>query len=160
MRKTGFSLIEVLVAIMLVGIAIVSLVGANHVFTQANGAGAELSTAEFLAEQIRELTATLPLFDPGSATWTTFGPEEATLAGYDDVDDFDGASFCPPIAAADRTTLDNLAAYRQDIVVQNVSQSNFDQVVADRGSSFVRVTVSVSLNGRRISSAIWIRARY
>jgi prepilin-type N-terminal cleavage/methylation domain-containing protein len=158
MRKTGFSLIEVLVAIMLVGIAIVSLVGANRVFTQANGSGAELSTAEFLAEQIRELTATLPVVDPQGGT-AVFGPEEPGLASYDDLDDFDGASFCPPVAA-DRTVLNDFAAYRQDIIVQNVGQSNFDQVVTDHVSNFVRVTVSVSLNGRRISSAIWIRARY
>ena len=51
----GFSLIEVLIAILLVGLAIASLVTANSAFTKANSAGTELSTAEFLIEQIREL---------------------------------------------------------------------------------------------------------
>ena len=37
--KNGFTLVEVLVAIMLVGLAIASLLGANRVFTEANGAG-------------------------------------------------------------------------------------------------------------------------
>ena len=32
----------------------------------ANVAGADLSTAEFLVEQIRELTTMLPVVDPGA----------------------------------------------------------------------------------------------
>ena len=47
--------------------------------------------AEFLIEQIRELTTLLPVIDEDETT-TTLGPEtgEAALADYDDVDDFDG----------------------------------------------------------------------
>ena len=74
--KNGFSLIEVLIAVLIVGLAIVSLVAANGAFTMANGAGADLSTAEFLFEQIRELTAPLPVIDPQTGT-STFGSETA-----------------------------------------------------------------------------------
>ena len=156
--RGGFSLIEVLIAILLVGLAIASLVAANIAFTKANGAGADLSTAEFLVEQIRELTTLLPVVDPQS-TATTFGPEEASLAGYDDLDDFDGANFSPPISA-DRAVLNAFAGFSQRITVENVSPSNFEQVVGDHSSSFVRVTVKVFLNSNEISSASWIRARY
>jgi len=162
MKKGGFSLIEVLIAILLVGLAIVSLVAANSAFTKANGAGADLSTAEFLVEQIRELTTLLPVVDPQSGTATSpLGPEEATLADYDDVDDFDGADFSPPIGAADRAILKAFAGFSQRITVEKVSPSNFEQVVADdNSSSFVRVTVKIFLNSKEISSASWIRARY
>ena len=156
--KNGFSLIEVLIAILLVGLAIASLVAANIAFTDANGAGADLSTAEFLVEQIRELTTLLPVVDPQSAT-ATFGPEETALAGYDDLDDFAGASFSPPIGS-NRAVLNAFAAFRQQITVENVSSSNFEQVVGHHSSPFVRLTVKVSLNGRELSSASWIRARY
>ena len=71
--NNGFTLIEVMIAIILVGLAIASLVGANSAFTQANGAGTELSTAEFLLEQIKELTATLAVVDPTTTT-TTLSP--------------------------------------------------------------------------------------
>ncbi len=156
---SGFSLVEVLIAILLVGFAIASLVAANATFTMANGAGADLSTAEFLVEQIRELTVLLPVIDPESTVWT-FGPEGGeTLAGYDDLDDFDNASFSPPIGA-DRSALNNLAAYRQQVTVENVSASNFEQVEADTASSFVRITVKVFLNSKQISSASWLRAEY
>lgn len=159
MKNNGFTLIEALFAILLVGLAIASLMGANTSFTRSNGAGAELSTAEFLLEQVKELTATLPVSDPETTTWTTFGPEEASLAAYDDLDDFDGASFSPPISAG-RVSLADFAAFTQQVTVQNVSASNFGLVVADRSTAFVRVTVRVLRNSAEISSASWIRARY
>jgi prepilin-type N-terminal cleavage/methylation domain-containing protein len=159
---SGFSLVEVLIAILLVGLAVASLVAANSAFTKANGAGTDLSTAEFLAEQIRELTALLPVVEPETpeSGVDVFGPEPGeTLATYDDLNDFDGKSFSPPINA-NRTALADLAAYSQQVTVENVDKSNFEQVVADHGSSFVRVTVRVYLNSKEITSASWLRARY
>ena len=159
---SGFSLVEVLIAILLVGLAVASLVAANSAFTKANGAGTDLSTAEFLAEQIRELTALLPVVEPETpeSGVDVFGPEpDETLATYDDLNDFDGKSFSPPINA-NRTALADLAAYSQQVTVENVDKSNFEQVVADHGSSFVRVTVRVYLNSKEITSASWLRARY
>jgi len=138
MNKGGFSLIETLVAIVLVALAIVALVAAGSSFTRANAAGAELATAEFLIEQIRELTAMLP---------------------YDGLHDFDGESFCPPVGA-DGTVLNDFAAFTQQVTVENVSESDLQQVVSDHSSDFVRVSVDASLNSRPISSVSWIRARY
>lgn len=156
----GFSLIEIMISVVLVGMSITALVVANNAFTMANGAGADLSTAEFLVEQIRELTTMLPVSDdPDATSWTTFGPEEATLAAYDDVDDFDNATFSPPISA-NRTVLSDFSTFSQHVTVENVDASNFDAVVADCSSGFVRVTVSVSQNGGLISSTSWIRARF
>ncbi|KPJ66753.1 MAG: hypothetical protein AMJ43_07020 [Coxiella sp. DG_40] len=157
-QNKGFTLIEVLIAIILVGIAIVSLVAANSSFTKANSAGTNLSTAQFLTEQIKELTALLPVVDPNTET-STFGPEEGTLANYDDLDDFAGASFSPPINA-NRETLNELVGFSQQITVENVNAANFEQVVSNHSSDFVRITVKVSLNLNEISSSSWIRARY
>jgi len=157
--KSGFTLIEVLFAVLLVGLAIASLVAANATFTKANGAGTDLSTAEFLIGQLRELTMLLPVIDPQDEL-TTFGPETGeTLANYDDLDDFNGATYTPPINA-ERTVLTEFSAYSQKIAVQNVNASNFEQVVANHSSNFVRVTVTVYLNSKEISSANWLRARY
>jgi prepilin-type N-terminal cleavage/methylation domain-containing protein len=154
----GFSLIEVMVAVVLVGLSITALVVASNSFTTANGVGADISTAEFLIEQIRELTTLLPVVDPQTTT-TTFGPEEASLASYDDIDDFDTATFSPPINA-NRATLNDLAGFSQQVTVQNLNSTNFDAVVADHSSPFIRITVDIRQNGQLISSANWIRARY
>ncbi len=161
-QDSGFSLIEALFAIMLVGLAVASLLAANSAFTKANGAGTDLSTAEFLVEQIRELSALLPVVEPNTpeSAVDVFGPETGeTLATYDDLNDFDGLTFSPPIDAG-RNPLADLAAFSQQITVQNVNASNFEQAVADHGSSFVRVTVKVYLNSKEITSATWLRARY
>jgi prepilin-type N-terminal cleavage/methylation domain-containing protein len=139
MKKHGFSLIEVLIAILLVGLAIAALVVANGSFTKANAAATDLSTAEFLIEQIRERTISVNYGD------------------LDDLEHFDGIVFSPPISA-DGESLDNFAAFSQQITVENVSDANFEQVVAD--SNFVRVTVNVFLNSKEISSASWLRAKY
>ena len=156
---SGLSLIEVLFAVLLVGLAIASLMAANGAFTKANGAGTDQSTAEFLIGQIRELTMLLPVIDPQDEI-ATFGPESGeTLATYDDLDDFDGASYSPPISA-ERTTLNQFSAFRQHITVENVNASNFELVVGDHNSNFVRVTVRVYLNSSQISSTSWLRARY
>ena len=137
--KSGFSLVEVLIAIVLVALAIVSMVAANSSFTKANGAGADLSTAEFLIEQIRERT---------------------TLVDYDDLlNDFDDANYSPPINS-NGEVLNDFAAFSQQVTVENVSASNFENVVADHSSDFIRVTVRVFLNSNEISSASWIRAQY
>jgi hypothetical protein len=157
--KNGLSLIEVLFAVLLVGLAIASLMAANGAFTKANGAGTDQSTAEFLIGQIRELTALLPVIDPQDLL-ATFGPEAGeTLATYDDLDDFDGANYLPPIDA-ERVVLNQFSAFSQQITVENVSASNFEQVVADHSTYFVRVTVRVYLNSKQISSTSWLRARY
>ncbi|MBL7153045.1 MAG: type II secretion system protein [Phycisphaerae bacterium] len=140
MKNNGFTLIEALFAILLVGLAIASLVGANAAFTRANGAGADLSTAEFLLEQVKELTATLD---------------------YDDLDDFDGEPFSPPISA-DGTPLTDFGAFTQEITVAKVSASNFEPVDPNDSTPtpFIRVTARVLMNSTEITSASWIRADY
>jgi len=160
--NSGFSLIETLIAIVLVGFAVASLLAANGAFTKANGAGTDISTAEFLIEQIRELTALLPVVEPNTpeSGVDVFGPESGeTLATYDDLNDFDGCNFSPPIGAS-RSPLAELAGFSQQVTVQNVSATNFQQVVADHSSAFVRVTVRVYVNSKEISSASWLRTRY
>lgn len=137
MKKHGFTLIEVLIAILLVGLAIASLVVANSSFTKANAAATDLSTAEFLIEQIRERSIPVNYED------------------LNNLEHFDGLVFSPPISA-DGESLDDFAAFSEQITVENVSASNFENL--DPGSDFIRVTVKVFLNSKQISSASWLRA--
>ena len=157
-KKRGFTLVEILISVILIGMVIAGLMEANIGFTRANGVGINLSKAEFLIEQIREFSLLLETVDPESSS-ATFGAEEASLTDYDDIDDFDGKTFNPPIDTQ-RQRLNYLSAFSQEITVENVAASNLEQVVADHGSNFIRMTVKINLNGQEISSASWIRARY
>ena len=155
----AFTLAEVLVAMILVGLAIVSLLASSRALTQVNSAAVNLTTAEFLIDQVQELTTPLDVVDPQSTT-AVFGPEPGeSLSSYDDVDDFDGASFCPPINA-DRQQLTDFGAYTQQITVENVNETDFEVVVDDHTTPFVRITVRVFLQGEQLDSRQWLRARY
>ncbi|MCK5174069.1 MAG: hypothetical protein KAR47_11810, partial [Planctomycetes bacterium] len=62
-RIAGFTLLEALMAVLLVGLAIVSLLMSSGSLTKVNAAGVDISTAEFLMEQMRERVAMLPYAD-------------------------------------------------------------------------------------------------
>ena len=130
----GFTLIEAMVATMLLAIAIIGLMVASQAYTQVNSAGLDISTAEFLIEEVRERTASME-FDNLTAFAGTYSPPQ----------DVEGSA----LAA--------FAAYTQQVVVQNVSASDF--TVPEPGSDFARVTVTILRNGEAISSADWIRTR-
>ena len=132
----GFTLAEILVAVVIIGIAIAALVGANGAFTQVNGAAVNLSTAEFLIEEIRELT---------------------TMSAYDDLYDFD-TSFCPPVDISG-TELTDFSSFTQQVTVEYVDPSSLETPVAD-DRDFIRITTTILQNNRPISSASWIRANY
>jgi len=160
--RGGFTLVETLFAILLVGLSIAGLTAASLAYTQANGTAVDISTGEYLIEQIRELTATLPVADPNTKT-ATFGPEEASLTLYDDVDDFDGVGtgwrvISPPIDA-NRSQIAGLSAFRQEMKVETVSATSFATVVTDHSTNFYRVTVRVVKSGRVICTESWIRTR-
>ena len=156
-ERLGFTLVEVLISTLLIGLAISALLAANGSSTRINSAGVDMTTAEFLLEQIRELTAVLPVTDPETGS-ATFGPEEPNLVDYDDVDDFNSVTpLCPPIDA-DRTSLTAFSTYSQQISVEKVSVNDFSQ--PDPDSAFVRVAVSVRQNGDEVCNASWIRAQY
>ncbi len=130
----GFTLIEAMIATLLLAIAIIALMVSNQAFTQVNSAGIDLSTAEFLIEEVRECTASLE-FNELPAFAGTYSPPE----------DIEG------------NTLTAFTDFSQQVAVQNVSASDF--TVPEAGSDFARVTVTILRNGSVISSADWIRTR-
>ena len=134
--RQGFTLVEVMVATVIIGIAISAMVGANAYFTRVNGAGVDLTQAGALIDQIREMTLALEISD---------------LAALD------GQVFSPPIDSAG-TAMTELGAYSQAVTVEHVLKSDLSGVDSTGASPFVRVTVRVLLNGCEVASSAWIRA--
>ena len=137
-KTAGFTLIEALFATMLLGLVIAALVAASGAFTMANGYGVDLSTAEFLIEEVRERTANID-FD--------------TL-----VTTYDGQTFSPPVDIRG-AVMSDFGEFSQQVAIDHVQSGNLDQIDSTGTSDFVRVTVTVTKSGVPISSTSWIRAR-
>ena len=136
-QSSGFTLIEALFAAMLLGLVVAALAAASGAFTMANGYGVDLSTAEFLIEEIRELTANENVDD--------------LLAN------FDGQTFNPPKDISNSDMAD-FSEFSQQVEIDYVESGNFINTVTGP-TDFVRVTVTVTKGGSPVSSTSWIRAR-
>jgi type II secretory pathway pseudopilin PulG len=132
----GFSLIEALVASVIIGLAVVGLLLSSGSLTKVNAAGIEISTAEFLIEEVKSRCASMA-YDDLPAVVGTYSPPQ----------DIYGAA------------LTNFSTFSQQVTVDNVSNSDFTVVVGPGSSDFVRITTKILVDGSEISSADWIRAR-
>ncbi|NLK42277.1 MAG: type II secretion system protein [Planctomycetes bacterium] len=129
-NPSGFTLLESLFAAMLIGLVIAALIASNSAFTMANAASVDLSTAEFLIEEIRERTATM-----------SFG-ELDSIGQAIDIND---------------QSIEDFEMFARDVKVYNVSEIDYNTIVPD--SDFKRIVVEILKNDRPISKASWIRAR-
>lgn len=137
-NKDGFTLVEVMIAIILIGIAVAGIVAASGNLTRLNGAGVELSTAEFLLEQVRERTS---------------------LMSFSSVNSLNGKIYSPPEDSQGQP-LTGYSGYTQQITVEYVTENDLSQIDATSTSDFKRISVNVLYDGALISSGSWIRANY
>jgi len=174
-RQQGFTLIEAALTTVIIGTGVLAIVAAQQAYHQKNGWAQRSGTAMLLANEVRELTMPLPVFDP--ITGQSFiGPEpgENSVADYDDLDDFAGVStdggvtypgltFDPPIDAL-RRTISNMPGWSQHVTVESV----FEDDIASTASiplgttALLRLTVDVLYQGpndsapRTITKLTWV----
>lgn len=135
--KNGFTLVEALFAAMLLGLVIAALAAASGAFTMANGVGLDLSTSEFLIEEIREHTAS---------------------ESFDDlIANFSGQTFSPPVDVTG-AGMSDFSEFSQQVAIERVQPGNLTQIDGTGTSDFIRVTVTVTKNGAPVNSTSWIRA--
>lgn len=102
----GFTLIEASLATVIIGVGVLAMVDAQSSFIVSNQWSSHAATATFLANEIRELTRSLPKHDPvvglfiqdngdGGVSLQGWGPNtgETTVHDFNDIDDFDGITF-------------------------------------------------------------------
>jgi type II secretory pathway pseudopilin PulG len=148
--RRGFTLIEAGLATIIVGLGVLAMMELFYASTRQNGTAASMTTAMLLAENIQESMAGLSFNDPAFGR-TYFGSEPGqTLGSFDDVDDFDGQTFNPPIDST-RKPISILSSYSQVVsvwpVYPNQLSANADPSSADflqtTYTGAVRVTVRV-----------------
>ncbi|MCG3181599.1 MAG: hypothetical protein BIFFINMI_03997 [Phycisphaerae bacterium] len=155
-------LIEAALTTVIIGVAVVALLAVMGAGTRSNAGSRDLVRAIFLAQEVREMLAPLPMREEGS---TTFGAEsgETSLAAWDDLDDFNGRSFSPPVNAQ-RQTLSGQewSDWRQQISVESVDPNNLaGHLTVPQGSTdFVRVTVRIYKGTKQVHQMSWLVADF
>lgn len=172
--RRGFTLIEAALTTVIVGTGVLAIVAAQQAYHQKNAWAQRSGTGMLLANELREMTLSLPLHDPITSD-QNLGPEpnEPQLADYDDLDDFAGSidgegygsgmTFSPPINAL-RQAVPDMERWSQEIRVENVLpdyiSASFTQPLGT--TETVRVTVRVTYQGpidpepRTVTTLTWL----
>ncbi len=95
----GFTLLETALTLVILVVGVLAMVEAQAAFIQSNLWSSHAATGNFLAQEVRELTRSLPRHDPVHGLNVdegyAFGLDglEVVIADIDDLDDLDGMRF-------------------------------------------------------------------
>jgi type II secretory pathway pseudopilin PulG len=145
--RRGFTLIEAALTTLIVGTGILSMMMLFANCTQQNATATQMTTAMLLASHIQEAMAALPFNDPVFGS-SNFGPEPGeTLQTYNDVDDFDGSRFNPPIDAT-RQSIPDAAQYTQVVSVVPVYSNQLSSNTNESSPSITKSTYTGAVRVR------------
>lgn len=136
-RSGGFTLIEVAIAVAIVGIAVVALLTALASGTRTNTAGQELSQAVFLSQAVREWTLAMP---------------------YSELDDLADVTYSPPINSMGHEISD-MVGWSQTVTVTYREPEDLNTVVSPGPTDVARIEVDIRRNGRDILNTGWLVTR-
>lgn len=161
-RAAGFTLIEAALTTVIVGTGVLAIVAAQQAYHQKNAWSQRTGTAMLLANEIREMTWSMPLTDPQGGE--VRGAEESSVSLFDDLLDFagtiDGAGFgsgvtfgangdYPGPINAMRGVIPEMSRWSQHIRIASVQPDNIgadfgDTIGLVSDPEMLRVTVTVS----------------
>jgi prepilin-type N-terminal cleavage/methylation domain-containing protein len=157
----AFTLLETLLALVIIGVGILAFIDAQSAFTRSNNWSSRAATGVLLANEIREMTRRLPRHDPvtglalvtqgGNTVLQGWGREtgETAIDDIDDLDDLDGVvfgdggtfvgpvdafGFIIPAVDNNGVPLPNdqpLVGWTQRVAVEKVDPYNYSLVRAD-----------------------------
>ena len=158
--RGGFSLMEVAVTTVIVGVGVTSLLLSVGSGTRVNGGAQELTQAVFLAQEIREWTVKLPFSDPDPAdAGNPPGPDGTSpLVFVDDLDDLMNVTFSPPRGGTGQP-LNALTGWSQRITITWRDPDDLSAVVSPGASDIVYVQVEILRRGKLVYTTGWIVAR-
>jgi prepilin-type N-terminal cleavage/methylation domain-containing protein len=161
--RQGFSLIEVAVATVIVGIGVTALMASIAAGTRTNRAGQNLTQAVFLAQDIREWTFKLPFKDPDPADANNPpGPDGTSAQTFvDDLDDLLVVTYTPPVntASPPAQRLTDLQGWSEKITLSWRNPNNINATVANGASDVIHVQLDILRQGKNVLSTGWLVAR-
>ena len=154
----GFTLLEVLMTAIILGVCITALMAGMASNSQVNSAGSEISQAVLFAQDIREWTMSLPFRDPDPAEASNPpGPDGSSPQVFvDDLDDLMNVTFSPPRDSQGKP-LSDMSDWSQTITLTWRSLTDPTQTVPAGSTTIVNVNVSISHYGVEVLSSSWLK---
>lgn len=159
-RFRGLTLVEVVISLVILGVAVAAGVQALGNFAAGSRTWQERSTALELANTLLAEIDSLPFCDPGGTNNISLDSGETSddRSTFDDIDDYNGWDACPP---KDKTNapMTDYAGYRQQVTVA------FDTSLATHtgatltANTYKKITVTISKNDKTLARLITIRAK-
>jgi len=148
-RSAAFSLLEVAVAQMILGLSIAALCELFAAGGAATNGATELTQAINLANIPHDIALGLP-----------FSPREgAEIGPFGEIWDLDGQAFAPPIDA-EGTAIPSAQGWRQEVTVEAVDpERNLAPVEDRRRGRAARLTVAVYRHERLVYMGHWLIAK-
>ena len=154
-RRAGFSLLEVVISALLIGVLIVPALSVFGSITRSYALRGHQATADSLAQDLLSEIVQLRFDDPDPIT-RTFGPEDAesTRADFNDVDDYANLLEEPP-THRDGTDLDRVDDFTRSVTIEFVNVDDPAQVESNE-TELKRIRVQV--DSPRLSSPVTLFA--
>ena len=155
--RGGFTLVEVVVATILVGLTLTALMVSMRSNIRVNDAGTKLTQADFLAQEIREWTLTLPFRDQDVGDRDNPPGSDGTSpqTWVDDLDDLMNVTYCPP-RDGQGFAITALPAWSQTITMTWRNPNDLSQTVTNGTSDIIYVNVDVKYENKLILSSKWL----
>jgi prepilin-type N-terminal cleavage/methylation domain-containing protein len=159
-RKPGFTLVEAVMAMLIVSLLLVAAMRAVGASTLMQYKAAERTTGRLLAAGLMSDILALSYEDP--LTTPAFGIEAgesaSSKATFDDIDDYNGWTESP-LQERDGTVMSNLpSGWRRSVVVQWVNPTTLTQVMSSE-SGLKQITVSVRHNNVVVATRVAMRSK-
>ncbi|MCY2928652.1 MAG: type II secretion system protein [Planctomycetota bacterium] len=141
----GFTLIEAMVATVIVATGGSALMVALASGTTINANAREMTQATYLAQEVREWTYRLPLSDPD-------GPDPQGFV--DDIGNLTNVSYSPPLNGLG-LPLTGMSDWTQKITVTWRNSQDLSQVVPSSASDIARIQVDILHSGKTVLTNFW-----
>lgn len=142
-RGGGFSLVEAVMASLIVGVLAVSALQTVGAAVSARRSHAAMRTGDLLARALMDEVTQTSYAEPDSTpAWGREGAGEASRAAWDDVDDYDGLMEIT-LTAKDGGAVPRSAGWVRTVTVERLGSSDLVAVAAMSNTGLKRITVSV-----------------
>lgn len=156
-RKTsGFTLVEALMAVVIVSGVLVAAVGTFGAIGRGRQAQVDRVAAAHLASRLMSEIEQCYYMEPGSSASATLGPEagESARDAFDDVDDYSGYTASPP-KLRNGTALTGYTNWTHAVTVDRASVNDPSATSAtETGLKRIRVTVTSPSGSKYVLDAV------